>query len=631
MPYDAGVAAAVKTELNEKLLGGRVEKITQPTKEEIIFNIYSMGERYRLVLDADANNPKVYITEHERENPPVPPMFCNILRKYLQNAKIAGISQVGFDRIFEFKFDAFDDMGFSKPIYLYVECIRKQSNIILCGVNVEDSEDSKNEENSVKKIISAVKAVDFSLSIKRQILPGLAYLPPPVGDSENKTNPLEISKAQFLENFIAAAKDSDIPLESYLLSKYQGLSPLITREIAFLSCKDTEILMSEAVQNAERIWVYFNAIMQNLRESKFTPTLLYKFADGDKNNKADKIYEIDNIDKPELALMDFSYADISQYGSKAVAKNYVSMSELIDYYFYKKDYDNRIRQKSQDIFKVLSNATSRLNKKTRLLEKDLEDCKNKEGFKIYGDLITANIYRLEKGMNTVEAENYYDDNKIIKIPLDANLTPPQNAQKYYKRYSKLKTAEYHIAKQLENAQNDIIYIDSVFNSLTRTLSERELAEIRDELAESGIIKRKAANIKTKPGKSGKKPKQLPVSKPDEFKSTNGFKILCGKNNKQNDDLTFRIAGKTDIWLHTQKIPGSHIVLLCENSGKTPSDKDIEDAAKIAAAHSKGKNMPIVPVDYTLVKYVKKPTGAKPGFVIYNNFKTANVRPAEIDT
>ena len=614
MPYDAGVAAAVKHELNEKIIGGRIEKINQPTKEEIILHIYSKSEHYKLMLDADANSPKVYITKIDRENPPVPPMFCNILRKYLQNAKINNISQVGFDRIFEFKFDSFDEMGFTKPLYLYVECIRKQSNIILC------SED----ENGVKKIISAAKAVDFSLSEKRQILTGLAYAPPPVGDLENKLNPLETDKEKFLEDFISAAKESDIPLENYLLSKYQGLSPLITREIAFLSCKDTAILLGEAIKNAENVWFYFNAIMQKVKENNFTPTLLYKpIEKSDKNDKPALF-----TDNQELTLMDFSYTDIRQYGSKTAGKQYTTMSELVDYYFYKKDYDNRIRQKSQDILKVLSNASSRLNKKIRLLEKDLAECENKEKFKINGDLITANIYRLEKGMNTAEVENYYDDNKLIKIPLDVNLTSPQNAQKFYKRYGKLKTAEVHITIQLENAQNDIIYIDSVFDSLTRALSERELAEIRDELAESGIIKKRAANIKTK---SGKKPKQLSVSKPDEFKSTNGFKILCGKNNKQNDDLTFRIAGKNDIWFHAQKIAGSHTVLLCENSGKTPGDKDIEDAAKIAAVHSKGKNMPTVPVDYTFIRYVKKPSGSKPGFVIYTNFKTANVRPVEIKT
>ena len=619
MPYDAGVASAVKHELTEKLIGGRIEKITQPTKEEIILHIYSKSEHYKLMLDADANSPKVYLTKADRENPPVPPMFCNILRKYLQNAKIADISQVGFDRIFEFKFDAFDEMGFTKPLYLYVECIRKQSNIILC---------SETEETNAKKIISAVKSVDFSLSEKRQVLPGLAYAPPPVGDLENKINPLETDKEQFIKDFLSCAEESDIPLENYLLAKYQGLSPLITRETAFLSCRDTAILMSEAIKNAESVWFYFDAIMKRVRENKTIPTLLYKPIERSgksENSSKDISRETPEIftDKQELSPMDFSYIDIKQYGIKIISKTYSSMSELIDYYFFKKDYDNRIRQKSQDILKILSNASARLNKKIKLLEKDLDECDTKEKVKIYGDLITSNIYRLEKGANTLETENYYDDNKIIKIPLDVNLTPSQNAQKYYKRYGKLKTAEIHIAKQLENAQNDIIYIDSVFDSLTRALSERELAEIRDELTESGIIKRRSAKLKTK---SGKKPKQLPVSKPEEFKSTNGFKILCGKNNKQNDDLTFRIAGKNDIWFHAQKIPGSHTVLLCENSGKTPSDKDIEDAAKIAAAYSKGKNLTLVPVDYALIRYVKKPSGAKPGFVIYSNFKTANVKP-----
>ena len=590
MPYDAGVAAAVCHELNRDIAGGRIEKIFQPAREQIVFLIYSKKEHYSLVMDADANSPKVYITNQTAENPPSPHMFYNILRKYALNAKINSVSLSGFDRIFEFKIDSFDDMGFQKLLYIYVECIRKQSNIILCS--------DESDAGGKKKIISAVKTVDFSMSETRQILPGLFYNPP---DSGDKINPLYIAKEKFLSDFENALNTSpEMRAADYLLSKYQGFSPLVTREIAFRACKDIDI----RIENIDRqtLWFHFSELAGKISNNIFAPVML-----SGENDR----------------LIDFSYTDIRQYGNKAVSKTFDSMSELVDYYFYKKDYDNRIRQKSQDIFKVLTNASSRLSKKTKQLEKDLQECENKEKYRIYGDLITANIYRLQKGGDIYSLEDFYNENNLIDIAVEKNLTPAQNAQKFYKKYNKLKSAEYHLKKQIEAAENDISYVDSVFDSLTRALSERELAEIRDELAESGLTR---GNKSSKSGKSKKPQKQLPVSKPNEYKSTNGFKILCGKNNRQNDNLTFKTADKNDIWFHAQKIPGSHVILVCENTGRTPSDVDIEDAAKIAAANSKGKNMPFVSVDYAYARYVKKPAGAKPGFVIYTNFKTAAVKP-----
>ena len=571
MPYDAGAARAVCFELNN-IAGGRIEKIFQPAKEQVVLQIYRRGEHFKLMLDAGAGSPKVYLTNQPAENPPVPFATYNILRKYLMNARISSVNLIEFDRVFEIKLDSSDDMGFAKILYIYAECIRKQSNIILCDEN--------------KKIISAVKTVDLSMSELRQVLPGLLY-EPPVSD---KVNPLTINKQDFLADLENAYPEQ--PVCEYLLSKYQGFSPLITREIAFRAGKSTDIKIGEA--DKSNLSYYFFGFTDKIIAGKFSPVMLY------------------NNDK----LIDFSYLDIRQYGNSAAVKNFKNMSELIDYYFYKKEFDNRIRQKSQDIFKILANASSRLIKKIKNLEKDLAECETKEKFKIYGDLITANIYRLEKGLEKYELENFYGNGDIINIEAEKNLTPAQNAQKYYKKYNKFKSAEYHLNKQIESAKEDIIYVDSVFDSLTRALSERELAEIRDELAESGLTR--------KNNKSKKTQKNLPVSKPEEYKSPNGFKILCGRNNKQNDNLTFRLAGKNDIWFHAQKIPGSHVILIC--GSRSPDNKDIEEAAKIAAVNSKGKNMPLVSVDYTPARYVKKPAGAKPGFVTYSNFKTAVVKP-----
>jgi len=601
MPYDAGAAAAVCREFSERAAGGRIEKIFQPVRDRIILQVYAKSERINVCLDADANSPKVYISGQAAENPPSMSAFYSVLRKYLMNARISSVALAGFDRVFEFKIDASDEMGFKKTLYIYAECIRKQSNIILCG---EDAEGKK-------KIISALKPVDFSMSETRQVLNGFEYTPPASGA---KTDPLTVTRGDFLSALESAAPDG--LLCDWLLSNYRGFSPLVARETAFkASGKLADASAAAGAVDNKAAEFHFFELVEKIKNNNFTPTLLYD-ENGEKG-----------------ALVDFSYIDIRQYGNKTVSKTFESMSELVDFYFYKKNRDNMLKQKSHDILKVLANASSRLNKKIRLLEREAEECKTKEQIKIYGDLITANIYRLEKGATAYSLENFYDETdpgRIITIAADKNLTPAQNAQKYYKKYGKLKSAEYHTAKQIDAAKDDIIYVDSVFESLARALSERELAEIREELAESGISKALKPGKTGKTGKSAKPRKQLPVSKPNEYTSANGFKILCGKNNRQNDELTFKTASKNDIWFHAQKIPGSHVILVCENTGRAPADRDIEDAAKIAAAYSKGKNMPLVLVDYTYARYVKKPAGAKPGFVTYANHKTAAVAPGDIE-
>ena len=604
MPYDAGAAAAVCFDLNSCAADGRVEKIFQPVKDQIVLQVYAKGERRNICLDADANSPKVYMTNRTAENPPSMSAFYGILRKYLMNARIKGVSLVGFDRIFEFEFDASDEMGFHKTLYLYAECIRKQSNLILCRSDGADSG---------LKIIGALKTVDISMSRLRQVLNGFNYIPPYSGD---KINPLTVNGTADIDE-----NSAQQPLCDFLLSKYQGLSPLTAREIAFRASKslrDAFILAGDADKQA--LDFYFDEFMNKIKNNDFTPTVLF-----DKNEE-----KAENEENEENgSLFDFSYTEIKQYQNKAASKTFDSMSELVDYYFEKKDHDNRIKQKSHDILKVLSGASSRQNKKIKFLENELRECAEREKFRIYGDLITANIYKLEKGAEIYRLENFYDEEepgRIIEITAEKNFTPAQNAQKFYKKYNKLKTAEYHLTKQMESAADDIVYIDSVLFSLSRPLSERELTEIREEISESGLVKPPKPGKTAKSGGPKKSPRQLPVSKPEEYTSKNGFKILCGKNNKQNDYLTFKTAAKNDIWFHAQKIPGSHVILMCGNTGMTPSEKDIEDAAKIAAVYSKGKNMPAVPVDYTYARYVKKPNGAKPGYVTYANFKTTAVRP-----
>jgi len=610
MPYDAGVACAVCFELNNTIKGGRIEKVFQPTKETISLQIYARGERYRLVIDAEASSPKVYLTTmQEFENPVTPLPFYNVLRKYLMNGRIKDVSLVGFDRVFGITIESNDDMGYAQTLCIYAECIRKQSNIILCG-------EAENNDAG-RKIIAAAKTVSFDMSETRQILPGLIYEPP----VSPKINPLLITKEEFAEDLATALPE--MAVNEYLLNKYQGFSPLVTREIALRAAKSmgdmswTDISVGEVDKSS--LSYYFFDLIDNLKTGKFSPCLIYSGK------------------HPDEKLIDFSYIDIRQYGrgtiighnnadgKLAATKTFDSMCALVDHYFYKKEFDNKIKQKANDVFKALANASSRLVKKIKVLERDLTECDSKEKLKNYGDLITANIYRLEKGAYEYVLENFYEDNKTIKIAADKNLTPAQNAQRFYKRYAKLKSAEYHLSKQIESAQDDIMYVDSVFDALTRALSERELAEIRDELAESGIMRGTVKSAEKSRAKA-KSNKSVSLSKPEEHTSPNGFKILCGRNNKQNDNLTFRLAGRNDLWFHAQKTPGSHVVLICENTGRTPENADIEEAARIAATNSKGKNMPLVSVDYAPVRYVKKPPGAKPGFVTYSNFKTAAVKP-----
>jgi predicted ribosome quality control (RQC) complex YloA/Tae2 family protein len=375
------------------------------------------------------------------------------------------------------------------------------------------------------------------------------------------------------------------------MGKYLGFSPLIAREIAFRAAKSVSAMTGECKPDVT--WFYFRHITEKIISGNFSPHLLSK-----------------NMNEPA----DFSFIEIRQYGNALVRIPHESMSAMLDHYFSVRESGAKIRQKSQDILKLLGNIHSRLTKKIRLQKTDLEECAGKEKFRTYGDYICSNIYALKKGMPGFTADDYYTEGKTITIPLDVNLTPQQNSQRYYKRYSKLKTAELHLNKQIGLAELELEYLETVLDALTRALTEPELAEIRDELAANGYVSAK---------KSGKNLRKAAISKPLEFTSPTGLRILCGKNNTQNDYITFKQASKTDLWFHIRNMPGSHVILLCGSA--EASDADIEEAAKIAAVHSKGKNMPLAPVDYTAVRYVSKPAGSKPGFVIYRNFKTVNVR------
>jgi len=459
-----------------------------------------------------------------------------LLRKHLSNARIESVTQYGFERVIEIAFNAHDELGFECKKYVIIEIMGKHSNIIFCDQN--------------KKILNAIKIIDFSTSQKRQVLPGMIYEMPPVQD---KINPLE--ETEFKNT-----------------AKYLGFSQLIEREI-------------DGSQNN------FTNVVNIIKTKNFTPVLVS-----------------DLTGKP----IEYAFMPITQYGNSANVTVMDSFSELIDTFFMTRDRTDRINQKSADITKTLNNIENRLIKKIINLKTDLKSCAEKDKFKLYGDLIISNIYKLKKGMDKAELLNYYDDSNI-EISLDLRLTPSQNAQRYFKKYNKAKTAEVELTKQIAIAEDDLKYIETVIDSLSRAENENDINEIRNELYESGYIKKMNQPIQ----------KNQKI-KPLEFVTDGGFKVYCGKNNIQNDFITLRVAEKTDYWFHVKNQPGSHVIMQVADT--EPSELDFTQAASVAAFYSKAADGVNVPVDYTLVKNIKKPNGSKPGFVTYLTYWTAYVTP-----
>ncbi len=587
MPFDAGMLHAVVNELKNKAVGGRVDKIYQPGKEEIVLYLRGQSENLKLLISATAGRARVSLTGGSFENPENPPMFCMLLRKHIAGGHILDVSQIGFDRVLEIKISSHDEMGYVSDKYIIAEIMGKYSNIIFLDEN--------------KRIIASQRTVDITSGHERCILPGFEYRPPMVQDG--KINPLETEKDVFVSLYEKA--DKGLPIQKFLLSNFCGFSPLITREIAFRATKSTDSTVEDC--DAEKLWFYFNFLVSDINNNNYRPLIIY-----DKENKP----------------FEFSFTDIYQYGTSFITKQPENFSKLLDMYFSQKDEKERINSKAHDILQLLSNQNARINKKLAAQQNDLAACENREKYKLYADLITANIYLLKKGMEKAELVNYYDESgdcPTIEIELDKNLTPSQNAQKYYKKYNKLKSAKENLEKQILLSQKEIAYIDTVFESLTKAENEKDLSEIRSELALAGYGKKLEYLSKTSAfaKKSAKKHKSYDIM---TFKTTNGYKVLCGKNNLQNDYITTTLAERTDYWFHVKNMPGSHAILVC--NGEEPPAEDFTDAAMIAAYFSSGKKIPNVAVDYTYAKNVKKPSGAAPGYVIYETNYSAYVTADE---
>ena len=558
MAFDGVMMTMVRREMLATLAGSRVAQIYQPARDELIFS-FRTADGTRKVLIRLTDSPRVHISSVSVENPPVPPMLCMLLRKRLGGARLTDVTQPGNERVICLCFEAVNEIGDRENLRLYVEIMGRYSNAVLT-----DGDD---------RIIETVRRIDFSESEERVLLPKLPYELPA---SQDKLC-IESSEIDEILDRIEALGGDD----RAVLNAIQGISPIIAREIIYRSQEGG-------------LRPQLEALKAMVGQGRGEPTLVYK-ADG--------------------SPMDFCFMDIRQYEGALKLRRFDSFEELLDTFFSDRDRLARMRAKSADLSRLLANTVDRLSRKINLQRADLKKCADREQLRIKGDLLQANLYRIERGSEEVTVENFYaEDNAPITIRLDPTRSPAMNAQRFYKEYNKAKTRETMLTEQIEKALAELAYIESVQDVLSRCETEAELSAIRAELREQGYIKS---------GKGASKRREKPLP-PIEYRSSDGFRILVGRNNKQNDQLTLRTAAKNDIWLHTKGIHGTHVIIVGE--GREISDTAITEAARIAAAHSKGRESSQVPVDYTRVKNVSKPNGALPGKVIYVNYKTVYVTP-----
>lgn len=573
MALDGAFLCAVKKEL-EILVGGRVDKVYQPSREEIIISIRTKAGGFKLLISASASGARVHITNVAVDNPKAPPMFCMLLRKRLGGGKLMSIRQDGLERVLFLDFECLDELGDRVMITLACEIMGRYSNLIVIGGD--------------GRIIDSIKRVDEEMSRERLVLPGMAYEMPPRDSRISFMNADDKSLRDAIENL------GPRELSKAIISSFEGVSPVLAREWAYYAGKGKE-LSGDNFDGGVKDRLLF--IISQTRKSLESGRNCFN-AIKDRNGM----------------LKDFSFIRISQYGSLMINTELESACSLLDYFYAERDKTVRLKQRANDLFRLLMNTSDRIEKRIANQTAELKECEKKDEWKLRGDLLSANIYRINKGDKSVVLENFYEEGcPPVEIKLDERLNPAKNAQKFYSEYRKAITAEKKLAEQITLGKAELEYIDSVFDALTRAETENEVNELRFELAEQGYTR--AVRLKGKP------PKSQP---PMEFISSDGYTILVGRNNKQNDKLSMKTAAKTDIWLHTHNIAGSHVIILTD--GETPPDRTVEEAAILAAYHSKAKGSVQVPVDYCLAKFVKKPAGAKPGMVIFTNNKTAYVNP-----
>lgn len=572
MAFDACIMRAVISEIRSGFPEAKIEKVLQPANDEIDLMIHSGKASSRLVFNVGPNAPRLQLSSRQKENPLKAPMFCMLLRKYFTGARIVEVSQRGFDRIAEFTVSCYDEMGFKVERRIICEIMGKYANLIVTDGDY--------------KILTALKIVDFSASTVRQVLPGLKYQTP---TQPEKLSPLLVDRAVFLEKLAEFPKEK--AAEKFITSTYSGIATQIARELVYRTAGALDVPVMNI--DTERFYTVFSEWQTLLIEERYTPTAV-----------------IDNFGKP----IDYSYMDITYHPSEFKVLRFDSFAELFDMYFAEKDRHERIHQRAHDLITLLSNAHARIERKLAIQRESLADAQRGDEYKRLGDLITANIYRIKRGDERISVVDYYDEKcPEIEITLDPKLSAAANSAKMYKLYNKCKTAKSVLSEQISIWERELLYLESVKAFLDKAQTEQDLVEIRDELYRSGY----AYKLK------GYKPQKQVRLRPIELKTSGGYTLLVGRNNIQNDFLTFKTASKSDLWFHTKDIPGSHVIMI--TSGEEPSEADYTEAAEIAAYYSKA-TADIVAVDYTVVKNIKKTPGSKPGFVTYKTNYTAYVRP-----
>ena len=572
MAFDACMMRAVLSDFSSQFPEGKIEKVLQPQNDEIDMVVHYGRSSRRLVLNVGPNAPRLQLSDIAKENPLKAPMFCMLLRKYFLGARIVGVEQLGFDRIAVFKVACYDEMGFPTEKKIICEIMGKYANLI-----VTDAE---------WKILAAMKVIDFAASTVRQVLPGMKYQIPAKAD---KLSPLEIDEKIFFDKLSAFSDERTV--EKFITSTYSGIATQIAHELCHRATGACDVPLFEV--DKDTLYKTFREWQELLISENYTPTMV-----------------IDQSGKP----IDYSYMDITYLGDAVTVKHYDSLSELFDAYFAERDRLEKIHQRGHDLVTLLNNAVARTERKLAIQRESLLESAKGEEYKKRGDLIIANIYQLKRGMTSFSAIDYYDEAcPEVVVELDSRLSPADNAQRYYKLYNKAKVAKEVLTKQIAIWEAELVYLESVKTFLSKAETEEDLVEIRDELYRSGY----ASKLK------GYKPPKQIKARPMKFTTSGGYELLVGRNNVQNDYLTFKTAEKHDIWFHTKDIPGSHVIMV--TGGEEPSERDYTEAAAVAAYYSKA-TQDLVAVDYTAVKNIKKPQGAKPGFVIYKTNYTAYVKP-----
>jgi len=587
MSFDGLVMSAVKAELQEKLIGGRIEKIYQPLAGELTIMVHNNKEKFRLLLSADARDARVHLTHTVKENPLTPPMFCMVLRKHLEGSRIIAIEQLGLERVLKITADALDELGRMTEKHLLCEVMGKHSNIILV--------DSRSNV-----ILDGIKRYSYGTSRHREVLPGRQYVPPP---ETGKLSPPDVDEDTF--RHAVWAPEEEYPVDKLILQKFEGFSPQTCREIAVRAGLDPEQSSQGLGElDLQRLWGAFRQIIECVYTGSFTPVLCF------------------NAGRPTA----FSAVRMSRFTDLNCKTG--TMNDVLDEFFSTRDKQERLRRAAAELLKVIKNELKKVQKKISIHQEILSKTVDSEKLKITGELITANIYQIPARAKTVELIDYYDPSaKTVAVELDPQLTAAANAQAYFKRYSKARSGQAVAKTYVAEAAGELAYLESVFISVEQAEKMSDLLEIKAELIKEGYLKPPQEPKKGRKTAASPEPEPIKFNVEVENKDW-GLQILVGRNNRQNDYLTLKLAMPDDLWLHVKDIPGSHVIVRNPQKNVIP-DHVIEQAASLAAYYSKARQSTKAPVDYTLRKHVRKPKGAKPGMVIYENQKTVYVEPKSL--